>query len=138
MHLQTLESKDSFMVPGLIRARAPPKKLKTLMQTAFPGYEFQVSTHARINKYEHCKLGDVLVGMHEGQLFCGRARHFFHVDTNDLVAVECWELISKDGNSSRWAMRDVVDLYFFDEVAYAAIWRADVNEATVIIHRSFR
>ena len=143
-HVAMLEHGDAMHFNEsscLLNYSRPTKRFVQCMQELF-GYDAGISTSttARINKWESCSRGDVVMVM-QPNMSITVGRIMFHVDVRTTVSkmlcscIEAWTLISQYSLYSEWnCAHDSVQLQLIEtcHIAMACIYSETGGVATVL------
>eukprot|EP00971_Amphidinium_carterae_P339231 6476896-Amphidinium_carterae.1 len=141
--LVAAESKHFHRTACLLDPRAPPTRLLTVLQQHLGHQQFLVANHARMNKWEKCKIGDLLWLELEGKWQVGKVQMLFSATDQNLVellgvGLQLWQLISCAQRSSKWRCQGDVLLCHLEACQQSLIYSMSGDVAHVLLPYQLR
>lgn len=139
-HLATLAGKALFQTQAaLVNPHPARQRALSFLQAEFeaPGREFETSRVARINKYECCHVGDIVMVQIGDDRFIGEiAMHAaleLDGDKHTFSSLWRWQFSSQGERSTKWIRTRLNPcMCMTDEILCACIWAGDGDIATVL------
>ena len=140
-HLAALSGQEKHFTTNaaLINPHAPGKQFLAALQAGFeaPGFGFSTSRKARLNAWEQCSVGDVVVMRFAETTAVGRVDFHVCVEVSEsevltLSSVQLWDIVTEDPRAWKCRRTDARHLCVTSDIVCAAIWSDTAGIATVI------
>ena len=146
-HLSVLKDTDSVHFSHTAQLHSPHQPNRGLLQKlqAMIGHvDIKCSATARINEYESCSKGDVVMLNLPTGIIVGRIQ--LHVSVHNSAfdgtfsCITCWSLVSTHERFSMWqANTETHHLVWTHDILYACIWSIDTDGIATVLHpRQYR
>ena len=128
----------------MFKPKKPTARLQPLLDDALGLLEIQISTKGRMNKWERCGVGDVVLYADSNQMMCGRVSLLasgIAEDGSTIVPVgivEQWEFVSRETRSTVWKKSGNALVVRLENFVQTVVHAFDDDVITVLMPRRFR